>query len=126
MACVRTKRERIRYLAAKAGEKLVHPSLGHDRSYVTGGLMLCHQHIDEVECSVSPCTTIATFECDGCDYPICAAHATRKGTQQIVFKTGMTTPGWTDAAVEDTIDLCPFCMFPIKNPPGSLGSPDAP
>lgn len=129
MVCERTKKQRIRWLGTPHSQitdpesrRLVtaHPELLRDRVEVCPPVWICGQGRPDVECGIHLCKSMATHECDGCDTPICAPHANRTGTQEIVVDTGFESPGWRQAAFEDTYDLCPFCLFngnrEIRNP----------
>lgn len=120
MTCERTKKQRIKFLAAKPSEirtpedrRLVTacPQLLRDRIEIAPPMWICGPGASVSECGVHLCEDIATHECDGCDIPICRAHATRRGTQWIESETGFRSPGNTRVATEDTYDLCPFCLF---------------
>lgn len=122
MSCDYTQKQRIRWHATTAerlrreapelakGEPLKY--LTRDRVEVLEPMWVCGagQRVD-VRCSIFPCASDADFECDGCDQPICRAHTINRGMQDIQFDTGIDTPGWDLATVQDTYDLCPFCTF---------------
>ncbi len=121
MPCEKTKKQRIKWFGARPSELLtaehrklvqLHPHLLRDRFEVNEPTMICSHGAEPVgECQVHLCSETATHECDGCDLPICTAHATRRGTQWIESETGFSSPGWTRMALEDSYDLCPFCLF---------------
>ena len=122
MGCEHTKKERIRWLGARPGEirtaedrKLVtrSPQLLRDRVDIFHPMWICGEgmNADRGECQVALCKEASEYECDGCDLPICAGHATNRGTQEIQVDSGFESPGWQRLAYEDTYDLCPFCLF---------------
>lgn len=126
MTCERTKKQRIRFLGTPMSECLdaesrrlakSHPELTRDRVMVAPPMWICGTGRGAVECDVHLCDATATHECDGCDMPICSAHATRKGMQEIIVETTFEGPGWRKAAFEDTYDLCPFCLFNPESMP---------
>lgn len=126
MTCERTKSQRVKLLAARPGVDIItasdasfvkkHPQLLRDRISVSPPMWICGQGEPHAECGVHLCDELATHECDGCDTPVCSAHATRRGTQWIEADTGFTSPGNTRMAFEDTYDLCPFCLFMPETP----------
>lgn len=122
MGCEHTKKERVRWLAARPEEirnaesrRLVtmHPDLLRDRVDIFEPMFICGPGIgaDLGECQVALCHEPAEYECDGCDLPVCRGHANNRGTQEIQAETGFDSPGFRRFAYTDTYDLCPFCLF---------------
>ena len=115
MGCELVKKTRFRFLAAPPGTmtRIEHPHLARDRVYVTDPMWICGDGISTElgQCMIEGCKQPVEFECDGCDVPMCAAHATNRGRQEVQTDTGFTSPGWSRMAFEDTFDLCPFCIF---------------
>jgi hypothetical protein len=121
MGCERTKRERIRWLGARPSEirtsedrRLVttNPHLMRDRVDIFEPMTLCGPGMNvQAECIMALCKNVAEFECDGCDHPICSAHANNRGFQTIQAESGFNSPGFRRFEYQDTYDLCPLCLF---------------
>lgn len=123
VTCERTKTQRIIFRAARPGEvwldkrlRIPVPAwLRKDRPVIVPPMWICSHIGDdpapEPECGMHLCAGIATHECDGCDTPICEAHAINRGVQTIETDTGFASPGWSRVLTDDTYDLCPLCLF---------------